>query len=1120
MSSRELSANNYLRMTDCELTRSLIIDDLLGRSDCPTENTLFFYCDYADPPSLHPANMYRALLQQLFLKSLMSEATVQSVVETLRTDIHGLSEQKLVSVLCNAIQSCASLHVVVDGLDECERDVQQAVTDILCRLMTIGHPSVKVLVTCRDEGHLLTRLSNFDRLQISSHTSAADIHSYVSHAIASRLSSGDLALRDPNLKDVIVSKLSNNAQGMYVHLRKDSLSLSFAEIIRFLWVHFQIIELCDAASDEGIREILEDLPVGLYNTYTRIFKRIAKTGLNTTALKIMMWMVCSRRLLRVEELQEAVAFDAHDKSWNADKIPNADKMIKSCYGLVIRDTEKDVVRLAHHTVQQCLVSPQGKLPTTGSEGFDESTASIHFWPELYNFSRDPESAEAMAATLCVTYLCFSDFSTAVSRPDDKKLDLTVAFKDRGPVSIPAALGLRKHLHSLPYKFFGGNSNFKMPDIDYSKYLNVKPRDRRPSPEFRKKFALLDYVIEYWPWHTRWLQWSSESRLATQFWDLVQHGTLAFEFRPWGSNQHFGPYGCKGCPVPEPDDLEPKDLPSIGLVHWAAETGHLKVFDIIEPPLQEYLKHERHHDETLLIACRHGQFAVVEILLTRRTFDLSDGRAILSTCTSGNTSLFERLLEAQEATSDLGPNQASFSVSDFQKFGPVALYQAARDGHKDIVKILLAKKCMAHVSDTVTGLTPLQIAAMNGHLPVVRAFCAFRPQKFLPKSNMDTSHKINGLKALRYAAASGHVEIVALLLSYGWACDDQDTLGESALIKASKHGQAMVVKALLEGGAAYYTRGGENYRSDMMISVASDLDDEIAPRPTAAHHAAANGHDKVLALLPDLTTWTCGHKEYCAIHLGAAYGHADVVQTLISQGAPIDTTDRSCMTPLHYASYNGHVQVVQLLLNRGCKVDFTAAVGFQALHFASTTARSEIIRLLVAHGAAIDAITMDSRDFSRTQFPLLGNKISLGAMTPLRLAVDHSDADTIRTLVDCGAALDEQDRYGQTALDQAVGQNKIASALALIELGAKWVRHNTFWSAMRQDNKIVETLLSKLETATLEEQTAASAIFHSLSEEEWFRRNTTSRLKFQHWEKKWRDFNTFAKTGRYVFLGLI
>ena len=198
------------------LARSLIVDDLLDRANCPTKNVLYFYCDYADPPSLHPANIYRALLQQMFLKGLVREDTVKSVIETLRTNIHGLSEHKLLGVLCSAVHSCASLHLVIDGLDECESNGCEAVTDTLCRWLTVAQSLVKVLLTCRDEGHLLMKLSNFKRLHISRHASAADIQSYVFHAVTLRLSSGDLVLRNPALKTDIIAILSDKAQGMYV----------------------------------------------------------------------------------------------------------------------------------------------------------------------------------------------------------------------------------------------------------------------------------------------------------------------------------------------------------------------------------------------------------------------------------------------------------------------------------------------------------------------------------------------------------------------------------------------------------------------------------------------------------------------------------------------------------------------------------------------------------------------------------------------------------------------------------------------------------------------------------------------------------------------------------------
>lgn len=216
VSSRKHAVAAFVFGFNIILIRSLIVDGHLDKLDPGTENALYFYCDYANPPTLQPVHIYRALLRQLFVKGLMTEAVVKSVVETLRVNINGLDEQKLTRLICDAVQGCPSLHVILDGLDECERDVQQAVTSTFCRLLAFEHSLIKILVTCRDEGHLLTKLSEFGRLQVSRHASAADMQSYISHSVTSDISLGNLTIRNSALKEEIISKLVEKAQGMYV----------------------------------------------------------------------------------------------------------------------------------------------------------------------------------------------------------------------------------------------------------------------------------------------------------------------------------------------------------------------------------------------------------------------------------------------------------------------------------------------------------------------------------------------------------------------------------------------------------------------------------------------------------------------------------------------------------------------------------------------------------------------------------------------------------------------------------------------------------------------------------------------------------------------------------------
>ena len=194
--------------------RSLIIEDHIEGPCVSKTKAVYFYCDYADLPTLQPVNVYQALLQQLFFKGLMTEGAIDTVVETLKENVHGLSERMLTNLIYAAVQSCVGLHVILDGLDDCERNVQETITSTLCGLMTNGGTVVKVLITGRDETKPLKRLSVFSRLHISSDASTAEIRSYISHAIVSNLSSGNLTLRDQALKDEIISRLAEKAQGM------------------------------------------------------------------------------------------------------------------------------------------------------------------------------------------------------------------------------------------------------------------------------------------------------------------------------------------------------------------------------------------------------------------------------------------------------------------------------------------------------------------------------------------------------------------------------------------------------------------------------------------------------------------------------------------------------------------------------------------------------------------------------------------------------------------------------------------------------------------------------------------------------------------------------------------
>ena len=84
--------------------------------------------------------------------------------------------------------------------------------------------------------------------------------------------------------------------------------------IRFLWVHFQFVDLCEATSDFSIRETLRNLPKGMAKTYARVLRKIGGSQPNMVlAQRIFKWVVCAKRPLLITELGEAIAFGPTDR---------------------------------------------------------------------------------------------------------------------------------------------------------------------------------------------------------------------------------------------------------------------------------------------------------------------------------------------------------------------------------------------------------------------------------------------------------------------------------------------------------------------------------------------------------------------------------------------------------------------------------------------------------------------------------------------------------------------------------------------------------------------------------------------------------------------------------------
>lgn len=602
--------------------------------------------------------------------------------------------------------------------------------------------------------------------------------------------------------------------------------------------------------------------------------------------------------MHVDELSEAVAFDTSDEYWDAEKLPDEDFMIESCKGLIVRDHSDKTVRFAHHTVQQFLTS----RPDTKEE------VSLEEVPLTFRL----DHAQSFVAQMCITYLSFSDFETQiVPWKPRKSLEPSSRLQPGAPTYIPDVLGAGKTAFGIAYRLLGGRPDIKPRPLDFTTYVKPKVKiENHLKSEFADKHRLLQYIIDYWVMHTRSFGWALEERhIFHKFHDLIQNRVLPFEFRPWGPNQHYGPYGCVSCPG------KPSNLRFMSLFHYAAEIGH---WPLMEPLVEEYCAHESHTDETLLIACRNGQEELVRQLLRfDNFFNRSDKQALNIAACLGHTKVFEHLL-----------------------------------GYHDKMRTF----------DLDWYVEPLVLAATNGHEEVVDLLCK-------RKSIVDCKNEHTGRTALCAAAAMGHDRVVQCLLRNGAAIHDAGHGEDSALYCAVEHGHALIVRVLLQCVERQFDaeirNGAFNFR-DFVNS--TSLNGE-----TLLHLAVLNGHAQVVEVLVkygldstkrinyglDIQFLGSGFIQGCtAMHLAAFNGDVNVLQALREGVLDMDslTISPPLYTPLHLAAHQGHESAVRWLVANSANINMMSITkhvwGLTALELAVQVGHGSVVSALVDLGAEV------------------------------------------------------------------------------------------------------------------------------------------------------------------------
>ena len=193
---------------------SSAIQEALERTSSNTA-VAYFYCDYKNVATQDPRNILGSLACQLALQDEQSCVKLQAFYAKHnppdRPSI-GFNHDDLCYLLVEMASSFNEVMIIVDALDECGTQ-NKKITKLLSSLNgseEIGN--IKTLFFSRDEQEIRDVLEAYDQVSIAAESS--DLRLFVGAEIELRIRNKDLRIKDTSLKEDIMKRLVEGAEGM------------------------------------------------------------------------------------------------------------------------------------------------------------------------------------------------------------------------------------------------------------------------------------------------------------------------------------------------------------------------------------------------------------------------------------------------------------------------------------------------------------------------------------------------------------------------------------------------------------------------------------------------------------------------------------------------------------------------------------------------------------------------------------------------------------------------------------------------------------------------------------------------------------------------------------------
>ncbi|WP_148257739.1 ankyrin repeat domain-containing protein [Leadbettera azotonutricia] len=450
------------------------------------------------------------------------------------------------------------------------------------------------------------------------------------------------------------------------------------------------------------------------------------------------------------------------------------------------------------------------------------------------------------------------------------------------------------------------------------------------------------------------------------------------------------------------------------------------------PLYLAVEEERLSALPLLLAYRSDIFAAdnngvtpFDIALTDRNtlYILITDETVLQNDSQGNTMLHAAIRQRADTDVVAYILDRRAMVNARNKEGDTSLHLAVAMNEQASGEILLSRGADVFAPNA-KGESPLYLTfpQSGGSDSELRRWM-LTPQTLAARDGL-------GNTALHYAAMWQIDRWIPLLIQLGAATEAANATGETPLFTAVKHNAPNTIRTLVANGAR--------------------LDGRDTLGNTGLHAAVRWNARRAAETLIDMGLDINAHalNGKTPLHDSIRLGMTDIEALLLARGADLEVRDAEGNTPFIEAVLVGFPGAMERLVERGADPNPRNFRGDTALHMAAAADRADISVLLLNWGASIHARNSQGR--TPYQNALLASPAAVRTLltkdrlyssddngsSPLHIAIQEKvPLSMIRTILELGARTSALDSEGRTPLRLAVDMNDWDTVKILADSGS-------------------------------------------------------------------------------------